>query len=100
MMNNLCLDHIGIVVASIDAALPYYRDTLGLTPKTGVVDELAQDVRVLFLNAVTGIGQDAGSALHLVRAIPIHNEAVSRKSSDYIGKTFQHLAVFGLKLFC
>lgn len=44
------LDHIGIVVPSIVAALPFYRDTIGLT--TGEVHEMPdQAVRVVFLEA-------------------------------------------------
>jgi len=42
------LHHVGVVVRSIDAALPFYRDTLGLTP--GRIHEMPeQAVRVVFL---------------------------------------------------
>lgn len=44
------LHHVSIVVPSIAASLPFYRDTLGLTP--GPVREIAdQQVRVVFLEA-------------------------------------------------
>jgi len=44
------LHHVAIVVPSIAAALPFYRDTLGLTP--GPVHELAeQRVRAVFLGS-------------------------------------------------
>ena len=44
------LHHLSIVVPSIATSLPFYRDTLGLTP--GPVRELAdQQVRVVFLEA-------------------------------------------------
>ena len=44
------LHHISIVVPSIAGSLPFYRDTLGLTP--GPVREIAdQHVRVVFLEA-------------------------------------------------
>jgi len=41
------IDHIGIAVKSIDACLPYYRDTLGLTlEKTETVE--SQKVKTAF----------------------------------------------------
>lgn len=44
------LHHVSVVVASIADALPFYRDTLGLTP--GAVREVVdQRVRVVFLSA-------------------------------------------------
>ena len=44
------LHHVSIVVPSIAASLPFYRDTLGLTP--GPVRDIAdQKVRVVFLEA-------------------------------------------------
>ncbi len=44
------LHHVSVVVPSIDESLPFYRDTLQLTP--GPVREIAdQRVRVLFLSA-------------------------------------------------
>jgi len=44
------LHHVAVVVPSIAAALPFYRDTLGLTP--GPVHELPdQQVRAVFLTA-------------------------------------------------
>lgn len=45
------------------------------------------------------VGQSASVLRALIRAMPIHDEGVSRKGPDYIGKTFQHLAIFGIKLF-
>lgn len=44
------IHHVGVVVRSIDAALPFYRDTLGLDP--GPVRALTeQAVRVCFLSS-------------------------------------------------
>lgn len=44
------LHHVAVVVASIEAALPFYRDTLGLPP--GPVHELPeQRVRAMFLGS-------------------------------------------------
>lgn len=47
------LHHVGIAVPSLEAALPFYRDTLGLTP--GAVMEMPdQAVRVMFLTGPDG----------------------------------------------
>jgi methylmalonyl-CoA epimerase len=47
------LHHVGVVVPSIEAALPFYRDTLGL--EAGRVVELEeQAVRVVFLEGGSG----------------------------------------------
>lgn len=44
------LHHVAVVVRSIEASLPHYRDTLGL--RAGPVREIAdQRVRVVFLDA-------------------------------------------------
>jgi methylmalonyl-CoA/ethylmalonyl-CoA epimerase len=47
------LHHVGVVVPSIDAALPFYRDTLGLDAGT-VVELRDQAVRVVFLSGDAG----------------------------------------------
>jgi len=47
------LHHVGIVVPSIAAALPFYRDTLGLA--AGATKDMSdQAVRVVFLGEGTG----------------------------------------------
>lgn len=47
------LHHVGIAVPSIEAVLPFYRDTLGLAP--GAVSEMPdQAVRVVFLSGASG----------------------------------------------
>lgn len=47
------LHHVGIVVPSIEASLPFYRDTLGLSP--GAVHVMTeQAVRVVFLSGAGG----------------------------------------------
>lgn len=49
-MNNLLekIDHLGVAVKSIDQALQFYRDTLGIEP-TGIEEVPSQKVRVAFL---------------------------------------------------
>lgn len=52
-MSRRELHHVGVVVPSIEAALPFYRDTLGL--EAGSVVELGeQAVRVVFLGGGSG----------------------------------------------
>lgn len=52
-MSGRELHHVGVVVPSIEAALPFYRDTLGL--EAGRVVELEeQAVRVVFLEGGSG----------------------------------------------
>lgn len=52
-MSRRELHHVGVVVPSIEAALSFYRDTLGL--KAGRVVELEeQGVRVVFLEGGSG----------------------------------------------
>ena len=43
------IDHVAVVVASIDEALPRYRELFGLTAPDGVQTVEAQDVRICFL---------------------------------------------------
>ena len=52
-MSRRELHHVGVAVPSIEAALPFYRDTLGL--EAGRVVELGeQAVRVVFLEGGSG----------------------------------------------
>lgn len=52
-MSGRELHHVGVVVPSIDAALPFYTDTLGL--EAGAILELEeQAVRVVFLRGGSG----------------------------------------------
>lgn len=55
-MSGRELHHVGVVVPSISAALPFYRDTLGLEAGT-VVELEEQAVRVLFLQGRAGSGR-------------------------------------------
>lgn len=61
------IDHVAIVVASLDDALTFYRDTLGLTPSS-IVDFPSEGVRIAFLP----LGGENGSQIELLE--PIHLE--------------------------
>ena len=43
------LDHVAVVVRSIELALPRYRDLFGLVPERPIIELAAQRVRVCFL---------------------------------------------------
>lgn len=55
------IDHVAIVVASLDAALTFYRDTLSLAPSS-VVDFPSEGVRIAFLP----LGGENGSQIELL----------------------------------
>ena len=59
----MTIDHVGIVVGSIDRAAAYYTSTFGLRPvRDRLVDPL-QDVELLFLE------DDRGTRLELIRPL-------------------------------
>ncbi|MHA1907034.1 MAG: methylmalonyl-CoA epimerase [Candidatus Thorarchaeota archaeon] len=77
------IDHIGIAVKSIDEALPYYRDVLGLEfTGTEVVEE--QKVRVAFLK----IGE---SKIELLE--PTSDDSPIAKFIEKRGGGVHHIAV-------
>ncbi len=55
------IDHVAIVVASLDDALTFYRDTLGLAPSS-VVEFPSEGVRIAFLP----LGGENGSQIELL----------------------------------
>jgi methylmalonyl-CoA epimerase len=55
------IDHVAIVVRSLDAALAFYRDTLGLAPSR-VVDFPSEGVKIAFLP----LGGPGGSMIELL----------------------------------
>jgi methylmalonyl-CoA/ethylmalonyl-CoA epimerase len=55
------IDHVAIVVASLDDALTFYRDTLGLAPSS-VIDFPSEGVRIAFLP----LGGESGSQIELL----------------------------------
>jgi methylmalonyl-CoA epimerase len=55
------IDHVAIVVASLDDALTFYRDALGLAPSS-IVDFPSEGVRIAFLP----LGGENGSQIELL----------------------------------
>lgn len=58
------IDHVAIVVASLDEALTFYRDILGLKPSS-VVDFPSEGVRIAFLP----LGGENGSQIELLEPV-------------------------------
>ncbi len=59
------IDHVGIVVRSIDEALPRYRALFGLLPSTAVIEIASQGVRLCLLAS----GSTQAARLELVEPI-------------------------------
>ncbi|ANU07037.1 methylmalonyl-CoA epimerase [Paraurantiacibacter namhicola] len=73
------LNHIGIAVPDIDAAIAHYRDVLGATDITEPFDLPEQGVRVCFVNTPTQSGPNSelhGTQLELLAPLdensPVH----------------------------
>ena len=62
------LNHIGIAVPSIEAAIAHYHDTLGAIDITEPFDLPEQGVRVCFVNT-PGEGATAGTQLELIEPL-------------------------------
>ncbi|TET36354.1 MAG: methylmalonyl-CoA epimerase [Planctomycetota bacterium] len=80
MLNNV--DHIGIAVKSIDSALAFYKDVLGLELH-GVEEVPSQKVRVAF----TEIG-----GVHLEFVEATSDDSPIAKFIEKKGEGFQHIA--------
>ena len=58
----MIIDHVAVVVASIDEALPRYRELFGLDAREGVQTILGQSVRICLLPT----GPDPAARLELI----------------------------------
>lgn len=77
------LDHIGIAVRSLDEALPFYRDALGLTP-SAVEEVPSQQVRTVFFDL---------AGVHLELLEPTSPESPIAKFLEKNGPGIHHLAL-------
>ncbi|WP_066372437.1 methylmalonyl-CoA epimerase [Neobacillus fumarioli] len=77
------VDHIGIAVKSLEAALPFYTDVLGL-PLVRIEEVESQKVRVAFIEA----GQ---TKLELLE--PVSNESAVAKFIEKRGEGIHHVAL-------
>jgi methylmalonyl-CoA/ethylmalonyl-CoA epimerase len=82
------IDHVGIAVADLDAAIVFYRDTLGLELVHEEVNE-AQGVREAMMRA-PGDDDNAGSAVQLLA--PLGPDTTIAKFLDTKGPGIQQLA--------
>jgi methylmalonyl-CoA/ethylmalonyl-CoA epimerase len=81
------IDHVGIAVPDLDAAIDFYRETFGLEVTHTEVNE-EQGVREAMLHAVGDTG--SGTALHLLA--PLQPDSTIGKFLDRSGPGLQQLA--------
>ncbi|SFP31720.1 methylmalonyl-CoA/ethylmalonyl-CoA epimerase [Amycolatopsis arida] len=80
------IDHVGVAVADLDAAITFYADTFGLRATHVEVNE-EQGVREAMLHAP---GDDAGPAVQLLA--PLRPDSTIAKFLDTRGPGLQQLA--------
>jgi methylmalonyl-CoA/ethylmalonyl-CoA epimerase len=62
------IDHVAIAVSSLDSALSFYRDTLGIEP-TSVLEFPSEGVKIAFLP----LGGPDGSQIELLEPLDTHS---------------------------
>jgi methylmalonyl-CoA/ethylmalonyl-CoA epimerase len=82
----LAVDHVGIAVADLDAAIAWYADTFGLVATHEEVNE-EQGVREAMLSAP---GDDRGAAIQLLA--PLRPDSAIGKFLDRNGPGIQQMA--------
>ena len=68
------LNHVGVAVPSMEAALAYYRDVMGASVITQPFDMPEQGVKVAFVGTPQqpgALGTDGGTQIELIEAIPL-----------------------------
>ncbi len=80
------IDHVAIVVASLEEALTFYRDTLGLAPSS-IVDFPSEGVRIAFLS----LGGENGSQVELLE--PINQESGVGRFLAHHGGGLHHICL-------
>jgi methylmalonyl-CoA/ethylmalonyl-CoA epimerase len=80
------VDHVGIAVADLDAAIAWYADTLGLVATHEEVNE-EQGVREAMLSAP---GDDSGAAVQLLA--PLRPDSAIGRFLDRSGPGIQQMA--------
>lgn len=83
------LDHVGLAVEDLAAALSFYRDTLGM--KVAHEEEVpSQGVRVLFLAPAGAAGAAAAAEIELL--LPLGADSPVRRFLDKRGPGLHHVA--------
>jgi len=80
------IDHIAIIVRSIEQALAFYRDTLGIMPGE-IKDVPTEQVRIAFLP----MGGPGGSEIELIE--PTTSNASLRKFLEKRGEGLHHICL-------
>jgi methylmalonyl-CoA epimerase len=80
------IDHVAIVVRDLDAALRFYRDTLGLEPSR-VLDFPSEGVKIAFLP----MGGPGGSEIELLQ--PIAADTGVARFLDRHGEGLHHICL-------
>lgn len=80
------IDHVAIVVTSLDDALTFYRDVLGLSPSS-VIDFPGEGVRIAFLP----LGGENGSQIELLE--PMSQESGVGKFLTTRGGGMHHICL-------
>ncbi len=80
------IDHVAIIVRSIEQALVFYRDTLGITP--GEIKEVpTEQVRIAFLP----MGGPGGSEIELIE--PTNPDSSLAKFLEQRGEGLHHICL-------
>ncbi|GAA4387188.1 methylmalonyl-CoA epimerase [Tsukamurella soli] len=93
----LGVDHVGIAVADLDAAIAFYAETFGMVCTHEEVNE-AQGVREAMLSPASlagtpdGAGSSAGFAAQIQLLAPLSSESTIAKFLDRNGPGMQQLA--------
>jgi methylmalonyl-CoA epimerase len=80
------IDHIAVIVRSLEEALPFYRDTLGITP-SAIKEVSSEQVRIAFLP----LGGPGGSKIELVE--PLNSESGLAKFLEKRGEGLHHICL-------
>lgn len=83
----LCIDHVGIAVPDLDAALAFYADTFGMTVRH---EETNQEQGVREAMVSVGGPDDGGACLQLLA--PVDGSSTIAKFLDRSGPGLQQLA--------
>src|SRR5215831_2332498 len=80
------IDHVAIIVRSIEQALSFYRDTLGIVPRE-IMEVPTEEVRIAFLP----MGGPGGSEIELVE--PTNPDSSLAKFLEKRGEGLHHICL-------
>jgi methylmalonyl-CoA epimerase len=80
------IDHVAIIVRSIEQALVFYRDTLGITP-SAIKEVPTEQIRIVFLP----MGGPGGSEIELIE--PTNPDSSLAKFLERHGEGLHHICL-------